>query len=216
MRRRVLAVAAFLVATLAANRIYADPVRVGDSLHFLGTDGTIYGGAFAVDDLATGPGIDFYTFCVQLDQDINYDDLFVVGSISDAADDAGGPNPLRPEAAWLYWSYRHGTLPSLTSDEIQAAIWYLQGDVTLTEAHLLWGDVIGDPDAVVALAHQQVLDGWSNDGRVQVLNMFYLDGTPAQDQLVLNEVPEPATMLLVGGGIVALARRRSRRSRAAA
>ena len=211
MRRRVLAAAAFLVVMLVASRIYADPVRVGDSLHFLGTDGTIYGGAFAVDDLATGPGVDFYTFCVQLDQDINYDDLFVVGSISDATDDAGGPNPLTPEAAWLYWSYRQGALTSLTSDEIQAAIWYVEGDVTLEQTHLFWGDAIGEPDAVVALAHQHVLDGWSNDGRVQVLNMFYLDGTPAQDQLFLNEVPEPATMLLVGSGFVALARRRSRR-----
>ena len=107
---------------LGARQAYADTVAVGDVLHLLGTDGNIFGGAFDVDNLSTGPGVDFKTFCVQLHEDVDYDNLFVVGAISDFADDDDGPDPISPETAWIFSSYRHGALSAFTSDEIQAAI----------------------------------------------------------------------------------------------
>ena len=207
MRRAIHTIVVFCLL-LGARQAYADPVAVGDVLHVLGSDGNIWGGAFDVDNTSNGPGIDFKTFCVQLREDIDYDNLFLVGAISDFADDDGGPNPLSLETAWIFSSYRHGALSAFTSDEIQSAIWALEGDWTLADAMSLFGpSVIGDPASLIALAEASVNAGWVNDG-VRVINLFTLDGQKAQDQLTLSEVPEPGTMLLVGGGVAALIRRR--------
>ena len=209
MRRAIHTIVVFCLL-LGARQAYADPVAVGDVLHVLGSDGNIWGGAFDVDNTSNGPGIDFKTFCVQLREDIDYDNLFLVGAISDFADDDGGPNPLSLETAWIFSSYRHGALSAFTSDEIQSALWALEGDWTLADAMSLFGpSVIGDPASLIALAEANVNAGWVNDG-VRVINLFTLDGQKAQDQLTLSEVPEPGTLLLVGGGVAALIRRRRR------
>jgi hypothetical protein len=208
MRRAIQATFVFSLL-LFARQAYADPVAVGDLLHFQGTDSNIWGGAFDVDNSSNGPGVDFQSFCVQISQDIDYDHLFVVGSITDSADDNGGPDPISTETAWIFSSYRHGALSTFTDDEIQAAIWILEGEWTLANAVQGFGAaVIGDPDALIALAQTNVNAGWVNNNTVQVINLFTLDGERAQDQLTLSEVPEPGTMLLVGGGAAALLRRR--------
>jgi len=200
VRRAIQTIVVFGVL-LGAREAYADNVAVGDVLHLLGSDGNIWGGAFEIDNLATGPGVDFKTFCVQLHQDVDYDNLFVVGAISEFADDDDGPDPISPETAWIFSSYRHGALSGFTSDEIQAAIWMLEGDWTLADGIAVFGAaIIGDPEALIALAESNVNTGWVNDG-VRVINLFTLDGRKAQDQLTLSEVPEPGTLLLVGSGV---------------
>jgi len=209
VRRAIQTIVVFGVL-LGAREAYADNVAVGDVLHLLGSDGNIWGGAFEIDNLATGPGVDFKTFCVQLHQDVDYDNLFVVGAISEFADDDDGPDPISPETAWIFSSYRHGALSGFTSDEIQAAIWMLEGDWTLADGIAVFGAaIIGDPEALIALAESNVNAGWVNDG-VRVINLFTLDGRKAQDQLTLSEVPEPGTLLLVGSGAAALMKRRRR------
>ena len=209
MRRAIQTIVVFGVL-LGAREAYADNVAVGDVLHLLGSDGNIWVGAFEIDNLATGPGVDFKTFCVQLHQDVDYDNLFVVGAISEFADDDDGPDPISPETAWIFSSYRHGALSGFTSDEIQAAIWMLEGDWTLADGIAVFGAaIIGDPEALIALAESNVNTGWVNDG-VRVINLFTLDGRKAQDQLTLSEVPEPGTLLLVGSGAAALMKRRRR------
>jgi hypothetical protein len=206
--RKAIQTIVVLGLVLAGRQAYADTVAVGDVLHLLGSDGNIWGGAFDVDNTSNGLGVDFKTFCVQLHEDVDYDNLFVVGAISDFSDDDGGPDPLSLETAWIFSSYRHGALSAFTSDEIQAAIWMLEGDWTLADGIAVFGAaVIGDPEALIALAEANVAAGWVNDG-VRVINLFTLDGQKAQDQLTLAEVPEPGTLLLVGGGAAALFRRR--------
>ena len=207
MRRAIQATVVFSLL-LFARQAYADPVAVGDLLHFQGTDSNIWGGAFDVDNAVNGVGVDFQSFCLQLNQDIDYDHQFVVGSITDYADDNGGPDPISTETAWIFSSYRHGALSMFTSDEIQGAIWILEGEWTLADGVQGFGAaVIGDPEALITLAQASVNAGWVNN-TVQVINLFTLDGERAQDQLTLSEVPEPGTMLLVGGGAAALLRRR--------
>jgi hypothetical protein len=210
--RRVVQTAIVCCLLLGARQAFADPVAVGDVLHILGTDGTIWGGAFDVDNTSDGPGIDFKTFCVQLREDIDYEHEFMVGSITDFADDDGGPDPISLETAWIFSSYRHGALSMFTSNEIQSAIWALEGDWTLDEAMTLFGPaVIGDPASLIAMAEANVNAGWVNDG-VHVLNLFTLDGQKAQDQLTLSEIPEPATLVLVGSGAAAFMKRRRRKA----
>ena len=213
--RKYISGIAFLVVLLAATTSSADPVSVGDFVHFVGSDGTLGGGAFRIDNAADGIGVDFLTFCVQMTQHVDYSSAFRVGSITNYADDAGGPDYISNETAWIFSNFRAGALSTFSSDEIQASIWILEDE---------WTTNIGQSATLISLAYASVAAGWVNDG-VGVLNLFYADGRQAQDQLTLNPPtqglappptpsPEPATLTLLGIGAVVLARKRRQQTRA--
>jgi hypothetical protein len=198
----------FIVLLLAARTSYADPISVGDIIHLTGSSGTLGGGAFWIDNAANGPGVDFFTFCVQMTQHVDYTNPFRVGSITTYTDDAAGPDYIATETAWIFSSFRSGALSSYSSDEIQASIWILEDE---------WTTNIGRSAALISLAHDNVSAGWVNNG-VGVLNLFYTDGRQAQDQLTLNAptqgltepTPEPGTLAVMGIGAVAFIRKRRR------
>ncbi len=202
-----------LVVLCSAPAAYASQVEVGDLVRFKGSAGTLGGGAFTLDDVTDPTVVDFLSFCAQVTQHINYSDNFRVGSITDYADDAAGNDVIASETTWLMSNFSRGLLGGYGSDDIQWAIWQLEGEKATN-----WGNSA----ALIALAQVAVAGGWSNDG-VKVLNLFFANGTKAQDQLVYMpdeltlrttaEVPEPGTLALVGGGVIAavVARRRRRR-----
>lgn len=148
-----------------------------------------------------GEGDTFYTYCMEWDEFFRnggtyYADISTVAirggeSVSD---------PLDERTAYLYTNYINGEYASVSEQDIQDAIWFIE-------------DEGGVENSLVTEATEAVADGdWSGIGGVRVLNLWrnydsrtdtYSDW--AQDQLVtVSVIPAPGAALLVSVGVVAV------------
>jgi hypothetical protein len=191
----------FLAPVVAAD---AAPIAVGDIVTLTDGPGTTGGGEFNM--FVNGSSQSFITFCLQRTQYIGFNQQFKVGGVTNYADDPGGNDPISLQTQWLYSNVRAGTLAGYAhtnamADLLQNAIWYFENEITLSNPN---------SNNFVKMANLAVQNGFKGASNVKVLNLFYMNGAQAQDQLAL-QVPAPAALTLVVPGLAALAFMRRRR-----
>jgi len=190
-----------------ADAIVMSPINVDEIITFRDGLGPSPGGSF--DVYRDGQYI-YSSFCLETDEYISFNTPYKVMNISGVANQGGSNtnsgDPLDPRTAFLYYHYMIGDLNQLAPafdpassnslGDLQNAIWFLEGEY------------LGKSNYLVTLANTS---GWKDTGPIRVLNIQTINGGNAQDQLYYAAVPEPATLLLQGCGLIRVAAVRRKR-----
>ena len=194
-----------LLITYIGTTVNATPINVGDRIQAISYNPLTNAGEFILHDLDT----DYIwgTFCLEINSVIPQ--FSYVGGISDSAipGGAGGVtatgDPISDFTAWLYLSAETNTLvgyegTNTDAYDLQNLIWYEEEELSIETMYL-------DPIQVNQWRSIFTTLNWTNNGEVQVVNLFadpYFK-IHAQDQLIYSfPAPEPSTLLLLGCSLI--------------
>lgn len=187
----------FLGVLISAPSVLAYPM-VGSYVKFSDGPGTVNAGEYVMKS-ADGTIIYDNTFCVETGEYLTWNVPFKVNKYETA----------NPGTAYLYYHFVLGDLAGYiygtdaSANALQKAIWKFQGQ-TGGEANSFYTLALGATDQEIAEAqlHVVILDLlWGYDS---YWNRYYKEGTNAQDVLGYKAVPEPASLILFGLGLLGL------------
>ncbi len=233
--------AAIAVALLAAPVIsFATPlvINVGDKIRFADGpgDNDTLGGVFNLSvygttNTSTFKG-SFQSLCLERDETISFGTTFYnVAGISTAAMNGGvnipgtGSDTLDVRTAWLFTNFAEtpaalnsvGTWAAASAEDrgtaMQLAIWLIEEEIT-SVTHFGASVNTAASSLASSLISAAGASGWTDTGRVFVLNMATLSGLAAQDQLYISPIPEPESYAMMAVGLGLLGWTRHRKTRA--
>jgi hypothetical protein len=150
-------------------------------------------------------GVPIHTFCVEMTEYLSIGATYNA-AVNTAAIKGSAPisDPLGPQAAWLYWQYYTGNIVINTgakATDFQYALWKLEDEDT--QAPAAWATITWTP-AAQAYYNMAMASNWTDIGPVRVLNLGNAPAYANQDLLI----PEPATIALLGFGVLGLLKKR--------